>query len=134
MNKIMIVEDEAIIALRLQQRLTSMGFDVVGVAYSGEEAVETAKDLRPDLILTDIMLQGKLDGIQMADIVKSTLNIPAIFLTANSEDKVLERTKQTEPYGYILKPFQNRELKNAIEFALYKKNTERRSKETNSKN
>ena len=63
----MIVEDEAVIALRLQHSLTSLGFDVVGVAYSGEEAVETARDLRPDLILTDIMIPGKLDGIQVAD-------------------------------------------------------------------
>jgi len=130
MNKIMIVEDEAVIALRLQQSLISMGFDVVGVAYSGEEAVETARDLRPDLILTDIMIPGKLDGIQVAEIVKSELDISVIFLTASSEDKILERAKQTEPYGYIVKPFQNRELKSTIEFALYKKDMERRLEES----
>ena len=130
MNKIMIVEDEAVIALQLQQSLTSMGFDVVGVAYSGEEAVETARDLRPDLILTDIRIPGKLDGIQVAEIVKSELDIPVIFLTASSEDKILERTKQVEPYGYIVKPFQNREFKAAIEVALYKKDMERRLKES----
>jgi len=126
----MIVEDEAVIALRLQQSLISMGFDVVGVAYSGEEAVETARDLRPDLILTDIMIPGKLDGIQVAEIVKSELDISVIFLTASSEDKILERAKQTEPYGYIVKPFQNRELKSTIEFALYKKDMERRLEES----
>lgn len=130
MNKIMIVEDEAVIALRLQQRLKSMGFDVTGVAYSGEEAVESARDLRPDLILTNIMIPGKLDGIQVAEIVKSALDIPVIFLTAYSEDKIIERAKQAESYGYIVKPFQNRELKSAIEFALYKKDMERRLKES----
>ena len=130
MSKIMIVEDEAVIALRLQHSLTSLGFDVVGVAYSGEEAVETARDLRPDLILTDIMIPGKLDGIQVAEIVKSELDIPVIFLTASSEDKILERTKQVEPYGYIVKPFQNREIKAVIEVALYKKDMERRLKES----
>lgn len=130
MNKIMIVEDEAVIALRLQQSLISMGFDVVGIAYSGEEAVETARDLRPDLILTDIMIPEKLDGIQVAEIVKSELDISVIFLTASSEDKILERAKQTEPYGYIVKPFQNRELKSTIEFALYKKDMERRLEES----
>jgi len=126
----MIVEDEAVIALRLQQRLKSMGFDVAGVAYSGEEAVESARDLRPDLILTNIMIPGKLDGIQVAEIVKSALDIPVIFLTAYSEDKIIERAKQAESYGYIVKPFQNRELKSAIEFALYKKDMERRLKES----
>jgi len=130
MNKIMIVEDEAVIAFRLQQCLTSMGFDIVGVAYSGEEAVEKAINLRPDLILTDIMIQGKPDGIQVAEIVKLALDIPVIFLTAYSEDKIIERTKQAEPYGYIVKPFQNRELKVAIENALYKKDMERRLKES----
>jgi CheY-like chemotaxis protein len=130
MIKIMIVENEAVIALRLQQRLTSMGFDVVGVAYSGEEVVETARDLRPDLILTDIMIPGKLDGIQVAEIVKSALDIPVIFLTAYSQDKIIERTKQVEPNGYIVKPFQNREIKAAIEVALYKKDMERQLKES----
>ncbi len=130
MIKIMIVEDEAVIALRLQQCLTAMGFDVVGVAYSGEEVVETARDLRPDLILTDIMIPGKLDGIQVAEIVKSALDIPVIFLTAYPEYKIMERTKQAEPYGYIVKPFQDRELKDAIEVALYKKDMERQLKES----
>ena len=129
-GRIMVVDDEAVIALRLQQRLTSMGFDVTGVAYSGEEAVETARDLRPDLILMDIMIPGKLDGISAAKIVKAELDIPVVFLTAHSEDKIIERAKQAEPYGYILKPFQDRELKATVEIALYKKDMERRLKES----
>ncbi len=129
-GRIMVVDDEAVIALRLQQRLTSMGFDVTGVAYSGEEAVETARDLRPDLILMDIMIPGKLDGIAAAKIVKAELDIPVVFLTAHSEDKIIERAKQAEPYGYILKPFQDRELKATVEIALYKKDMEQRLKES----
>ena len=123
-SKIMVVEDDAEIVMRLQQRLTEMGYDVVGIAYSGEEAVEKARHVRPDLILMDIMMPGQLDGIAAAKIVKIELNIPVIFLTAFSEDRIIENAKQAEPYGYILKPFQDREIKAAIEVALYKKEME----------
>ena len=123
-GKLLVVEDEVVIAMRLQQRLTSLGFDVVGVAYSGEEAVETARDLKPDLILMDIMIPGSLDGIEAAKIIKVELDIPVIFLTAFSEDKVIERAREAQPYGYILKPFQDREIKATVEIALYKKEIE----------
>ena len=123
-GKILVVEDEVVIAMRLQQRLTSLGFDIVGVAYSGEEAVETARDLKPDLILMDIMIPGRLDGIEAAKAIKVELNIPVIFLTAFSEDKVIERAREAQPYGYILKPFQDREIKATVEIALYKKEIE----------
>ncbi|HKJ33071.1 MAG TPA: response regulator, partial [Balneolales bacterium] len=129
-NKIMVVDDEVVIALRLQQRLTTMGFDITGVAHSGEEAVEKARRLRPDLILMDIMIPGKLDGIAAAKIVKDELGIPVVFLTAFSEDNIIDRAKQAEPYGYILKPFQDREIKAAIEVALYKKETEKALKKS----
>jgi PAS domain S-box-containing protein len=131
--KIMVVEDEAVIALRLQKRLKVMGYDVVGVSYSGEEVVEKARILRPDLILMDIMIPGKLDGINVAEMVKSELDIPVIFLTAFSEDKIIERAKKAEPFGYILKPFQDREIKAAIEVAFYKKKMERALKESEEK-
>ncbi len=130
MNKIMIVEDEAVIALKLQERLTTMGYEVVDITHSGDEAVEKARSLLPDLMLLDIMIPGKLDGITVAEIVKAELDIPVIFLTAYSEDKIIERAKQTEPYGYIVKPMHNRELKATIEVALYKKDMERRLKES----
>jgi PAS domain S-box-containing protein len=132
-SKIMIVEDEVVITMRLQQRLASMGFDVTGVAYAGEEAVEKAKSLRPDLILMDIMIPGKLDGIAAAKIVKAELDIPVVFLTAFSEDKIIKRAKEAEPYGYILKPFQDREIKAAIEIALYKKKMEKALRESEKK-
>lgn len=129
-NKLMIVEDEAVIALRLQQRLTEMGYDVVGVAYSGEEAVEKAKSLTPELILMDIMIPGIFDGIAAAEIIKTEFDIPVVFLTAFSEDKILKRARKAEPYGYILKPYQNREIKAAIEVALYKKEADKALKKS----
>jgi len=129
-GKIMIVEDEAVIAMRLQQVLTSMGYNVTGISYSGEEALENAKDSEPDLILMDIMIPGKLDGIALAEIVKSELDIPVIFLTSYSEKSIIERAKQAEPYGYIVKPYKDRDLKAAIEVALYKKERERQLRES----
>jgi DNA-binding NarL/FixJ family response regulator len=122
--KILIVEDEAVIALRLQKRLKEMGYDVPDIAYSGEDAVVKAGRLGPDLVLMDIMIPGKLDGIEAAKTVKAEFDIPVIFLTAFSEDKIIKRAKQAEPFGYILKPFQDREIKAAIEVALYKKEME----------
>lgn len=129
-GKIMVVEDEVVIAMRLQQRLTEMGYDVPGVAYSGEEAVEKARRLRPDLILMDIRIPGKLDGIDVAEILRAELDVPVIFLTAFSEEKIIERAKKAEPYGYILKPFQDRELRAAIEVAFYKKEMEKALRES----
>jgi len=130
MKKILVVEDEAVIALRLQQRLSMMGYEVVALSHSSEESLEKARDLRPDLILMDIKIPGNLDGITVAEIVKSELDIPVVFLTAFAEDQIIERAKQAEPYGYIVKPFQDQELKAAVEIALYKKDMERRLKES----
>ncbi|MCK5196471.1 MAG: response regulator, partial [Desulfobulbaceae bacterium] len=129
-NKIIVVDDEVVIALGLQERLTTMGYEVIDIAHTGEEAVEKARNLRPDLMLLDIMIPGKLDGIQVAETVKSELDIPVIFITAFSEDQIIERAKQAEPYSYIVKPLQDRELKAAIEVALYKKEMERRLRES----
>jgi PAS domain S-box-containing protein len=129
-GKIIVVEDEVVIALRLQRRLTSMGYDIAGIAYTGEEAVEKAKILQPDLILMDIMIPGKLDGIEAAKIIKADLDIPVVFLTAFSEDKIIKRAREAEPYGYILKPFQDREIKAGVEIALYKKEMEKSLRES----
>ena len=124
MKKIMIVEDEAVIALRLEQRLTEMGYEVIGTFHSGEAAVENARDFQPDIVLMDIMMPGDLDGIDAAKILREELDIPVIFLTAYSEDKIIERAKLAEPYGYLVKPIRDRELKATIEIALYKKKVE----------
>ena len=126
----MIVEDEAVIALGLEKRLTEMGYEVVGIFHSGEAAVENARSLLPDLILMDIMIPGDLNGIDAAKIGREELDIPVIFLTAYSEDKFIERAKKARPYGYLVKPVRDRELKATIEIALYKKKFEKALRES----
>ncbi|MCJ7542133.1 MAG: PAS domain S-box protein [Desulfobacterales bacterium] len=125
MNKIMIVEDEAVIALGLEERLTEMGYSVIGISYSGDDALKKARRLLPDLVLMDIMIPGKQDGIDVAEILRTELDVPVIFLTAFSEENTIERAKKAQPYGYILKPFIDREIKAGIEVALYKKEMEK---------
>ncbi|HPE88786.1 MAG TPA: EAL domain-containing protein [Spirochaetales bacterium] len=119
-ERIMIVEDEKIIAIDLQRRLERFGYDVVGMAGEGTEAVAMALELAPDIILMDIMLAGDMDGVEAAKAVKASKDIPIIFLTAYTDEKTLERAKEVEPYGYILKPFKERELYTTIDIALYK--------------
>ena len=133
MKKILVVEDEAVIALRLQQMLTIMGYDVIGISYSGDDALKKARRLLPDLILMDIMIPGKLNGIAAAEILGAELDVPVIFLTAFSEEKIIERAKKAEPYGYILKPFIDREIKAVIEVALHKKEMEKALRESKKK-
>ena len=118
--RILIVEDEAIVSMELEERLAAMGYHPVGSASRGEEAVELTEELRPDLVLMDIRLQGAMDGIDTAREILSRFRVPVIFVTAYSEDSTLERAKLAEPYAYILKPFDDRELRSSIEIALYK--------------
>jgi len=125
MSKILIADDEAYISTQLEERLTFIGYDVVGKASSGEAAIDMARSLRPDLVLMDIIMPGNLDGIAAAEIIKEEQNIPVIFLTAYTDDKLIERARNVEPFGYIVKPFQEREIKAVIEVALYKKEMER---------
>ncbi len=119
-ERILIVEDEKIIAIDLQRRLERFGYTVVGMAGDGESAVSMALELVPDIILMDIMLGGKMDGIEAAVTIKASKDIPFIFLTAFTDERTLERAKEAEPYGYILKPFKERELYTTIDIALYK--------------
>ncbi len=116
----MIVEDEAIVALDLEGQLTGLGFEVIALAHSGEESLRIAAGGRPDLILMDISLAGAMDGIQAASQLRASFNIPVIFLTALTDPATLERAKTSEPYGYLVKPFDPRELRAAIEMALFK--------------
>ncbi len=127
---ILVVEDEAIVAKTLERRLQSLGYGVVGSALSGEEAIRTCKDKNPDLVLMDIGLQGDMDGIDAAEIIKDEYHIPVIYLTAYSDEKTLERAKITEPFGYLLKPFEVLDLKSAIEMALYKAKVDVKLKES----
>lgn len=119
-EKILIVEDERLIALDLQRRLERYSFSVVGIASSAEEAVEKADDTLPDMILMDINLEGPKDGIDAARMIRERHRIPIVFVTAYSDEKTLERAKAVEPFGYILKPFKEKELLITIENGLYK--------------
>ncbi len=119
-ERILIVEDEKIIALDLQRRLERFGFAVVGMAASGAEAIELAEEREPDIILMDIRLEGDMDGIEASKHIRARFAIPVIFLTAYTDERTLERAKEVEPFGYILKPFKERELYTTIDIALYK--------------
>ena len=115
----MIVEDEAIVGEELKISLEDMGYTVTSINKSGEQAIEKADQDCPDLILMDIRLKGRMDGIEAAERIRSRLEIPVVFLTAYADDDKLERAKLTMPFGYILKPFQDRDLEVTIEIALY---------------
>jgi DNA-binding NtrC family response regulator len=128
-HRILIIEDEALVARELKGRLTRMGCEVVGIAY-GREAIAMARDTQPDLLLTDIHLKGGEDGIDMAIAIQSERDVPVVFLTAYSDEHTVSRAKSVTPYGYIIKPVENRELQIAIEMALYKFNIERELRAT----
>lgn len=116
--QILVVEDEQLIALSLKESLESLGYAVPAIAGSGEKAVEKATKLRPDLVLMDIRIKGDMDGIEAAEQIWERLQIPVIYATGHSDRSTLERAKITVPFGYVLKPFKERELAVAIEIAL----------------
>jgi len=128
--KILIVEDERIISEDIKKRLQKLGYSVPSIARSGEEAVHKARVLNPDLVLMDIVLEGEMDGIEAAAHIKSLCEIPIVYLTAYADQKTLERAKITEPYGYILKPFDDRDLHITIDIGLHKHRMERQLRET----
>jgi PAS domain S-box-containing protein/diguanylate cyclase (GGDEF)-like protein len=128
--RILVVEDERIVSMDLQRRLKSMGYEIAGSAVSGEEAIQKAEALNPDMVLMDVMLDGQLDGIEAAEIIRGRFKIPVIYLTAYADTATLERAKITEPFGYILKPFEERELHGHIEIALYKARMEKKLKDS----
>jgi diguanylate cyclase (GGDEF)-like protein/PAS domain S-box-containing protein len=117
-TRVMVVEDERIVALHLRQQLSKLGYQVVGVVASGEQALEKVKELQPDIVLMDIHIEGDLDGIETAARLPAELEIPVVYLTAYSEEATLARARATKPYGYLLKPFAERELHATIQMAL----------------
>lgn len=123
---VLVVEDESIVALDLQSRLTALGFSVVGIAKSGERALELVAETSPNVVLMDVQLTGEIDGIETARRIREAHPVPVIFLTAYSDQESIQRAKISEAYGYLLKPFQERELIIAIELALYKFDAEQR--------
>lgn len=124
MSKILVVDDEAIITMQLEERLDAMGYTVAGMAASGEEAIDKARRLTPDLVLMDIVMPGKLNGIDAAKTIAGELDIPVVFVTSYADDAIIEKAKQVGPYGYIVKPFNELEIKAAIEVALFRKAAE----------
>ncbi len=122
---ILIVEDEAIVAEDLSRKLSSLGYEVTGVTPSGEESVVLTRGRRPDLVLMDIRLKGKMDGVEAAQVIRRECDIPVIYLTAHSDAATLQRAKVTEPFGYILKPFETPQVETQIQTALYKHQAER---------
>jgi PAS domain S-box-containing protein len=128
--RILVVEDEGIIAEDIQMSLQDLGYEIAGIVATGEDAMRVAQEKRPDLVLMDVVLQGELDGIEAANRIHTCCKIPIIYLTAYSDDKVLERAKNSEPFGYLIKPFRDRELRSTIEMALFKNALDRKLKES----
>jgi len=118
--RILVVEDDNVIGLQIEHILSHLGYEMVGKLTSGEEAVEKVEGIKPDLILMDILLAGKMDGVEAAEQIKQKSNVPIIYLTSMADDATLQRAKITDPVGYILKPFDERILHITLETALYK--------------
>ena len=123
-SRIFIVEDESIVAADIATSIRQLGYDVAGSTASGEEAITMVAQARPDLVLMDIHLQGAIDGIEAARVMRERFDLPVVFLSGFAEDETFQRAKEVGPFGYILKPFDGRELRIVIELALYKHQTE----------
>lgn len=124
--RVLIVEDELIVAQNLRRWLDTLGYEVLDIVMSGEEAVHVVSSMQPDIVLMDIELQGELDGVQTAEQIYMQFDIPVIYITAYADPHTVQRAKTTVPSGYILKPFDRRELQVSLEIALYKHEVERR--------
>ena len=129
-ERVLIVEDENVVALFLQKKLQNLGYDTVYVVSSSEKALEIAQEKRPEVVLMDINIEGDMDGIETADILMNKYDLVVIYLTAYSDQQTVERAKATEPYGYLIKPFEPREIKVAIDMALYKHEVSKKLRES----
>ena len=127
---ILIVEDERILAEDLKEMLLELGYHVAGSVGSGKEAIDLASNLQIDLVLMDIKIEGELDGIDTAEVLKDRFGIPAIYLTAFSDDIILQKAQRTEPFGYVIKPYRASEIKSVIEMALFKMKVEKKRKDS----
>jgi len=128
-GRILVVEDEHIVAMGIKKMLKSLGYQVTGIASSGEDAISKAESTFPDLVLMDIMLKGNIDGIEAAREIIKRFDLPVVYLSAYSDSKILERAKQTGPFGYIVKPFEEKDLHSSIEVALHRHAVEKKKQE-----
>ena len=119
-EKILVVESEAIVAKDIQNTLKSLGYDAPAIALSGEEAINKSEEIHPDLLFMGIVLKGEIDGIEAAEKIRNHFNIPVVYLAAYMDEKTLQRAETTGPFGYILKPFKERELHTTIETTLHR--------------
>ena len=126
----LVVEDETLIAEELTDRLERFGFSVIAAVDTADEGIEIATSQRPDLVLMDIRLKGEKDGVQAATEIRQRVDIPVIYLTAYSDRITLDRAKNTNPYGYVLKPFHERELQVTIELAMHRYALDQKAKKT----
>jgi len=122
--QILVVEDESIVARDIERNLHVLGYEVPAIAASGEDAIDKAVAIHPDLVLMDIRLRGRIDGVNAAQEIGGRLAIPVVYLTSYADDETLRRAKMTEPFGYIVKPFDKKDLHAAIEMALYRHQTQ----------
>jgi CheY-like chemotaxis protein len=119
-EKILVVEGEAIVAKDIQNTLKSLGYNAPAIALSGEEAINKSEEINPDLLFMGIVLKGEMDGIEAAEKIRNHFNIPVVYLAAYMDEKTLQRAETTGLFGYILKPFEERELHATIETTLYR--------------
>ena len=131
MKRILIVDDEAPARMVLNAMLSSSGYQVVGEAKTGRQAVEMALDLYPDLVLMDVVMPGDMDGISAAEKIKQESDIPIVFISGHGNPEYIERAKKSEPFGYLIKPFDRTEMRAFIEIALYRSKMKREVDEVN---
>ncbi len=130
---VLVVEDERLVAEDLKQILSEEGYNVVGLYSSGEKLLENIESHIPDIILMDIKIKGKLDGVETSVILRQKYDIPIVYLTAHADQATLDRVKITEPYGYVLKPFERREIHTSIQIAVYRHKMEKEEREKGDK-
>jgi PAS domain S-box-containing protein len=123
--QILVVEDEALVAKNIGMELNELGYGLCGVAACGEDAIKIAAETHPDLVLMDIVLKGDLDGVETTQRIREQMDVPVVYITAYADDHTLERAKKTDPFGYLLKPYEERELHTTIQIALHKHRVER---------
>jgi PAS domain S-box-containing protein len=131
-GNVLIVEDEPVNAAVIEHQLKKLGYSVAGIATSGEEAIELAQSTKPDVVLMDIHLEGQFDGVEAAVAIRKKSGVPVVYLTGNSDEETIERARTTEAFGYLHKPFQEREVHSTLQLALHKAEMEIRVREESS--